>query len=393
MSILLPAWTTKTKNLDPRYEQFARLSIALIIILVIGVTIWIPIGISIFSDPLSERFVYISALTIYITCAIAYACLWKARVQSSMLVLASGISIAVSLVLCITGLVQSGAVLLVYSLPMIVAGLTWGRRGLIVFGLLIVLFIAGLTYTHQLPNIFWRDSLDSPVAIVLTFALALFLINSFLDQFHSNLRSMLQKALQQEANLNELRDSLEQIVEERTSTLSAALTDMQAREQTLKQTLDELERTQQAVEALSAPILPILPRVLVLPLIGTITQERLKLVRQSVLAATHKRKARLVILDLTGLSMLDTKLALGLIETSKAARLLGAQVALVGIQPKLAHTLTALEIDFHDLQIYADLASAIESMLSGTTQQKPISLLQATSVSRTRPDPTRMEKL
>lgn len=381
MSILLPAWSAESTSLDPRYKQFARLSVALIIILVVGVTIWIPIGLSIFSDPFSERFVYLSAITIYTTCAIAYACLWKRRVQSGILILASGITIAISLVLCITGLIQSGAVLLVYSLPMIVVGLTWGGRGLSLFGLTIVLFVAALTYAHQLPEIVWRDSLDSPAAIMMTFALALFLINSFLDQFHHNLRSMFQTVRQQETHLNKLRDSLETIVEERTASLSSALTDMQAREQALKQTVDELERTQQAVEALSAPILPILPRVLVLPLIGNISQERLKLVRQSVLRATHQRRARSVILDLTALTVLDSQLALGLIETSKAARLLGAQVALVGIQPEVAQTLTALQINFADLQVYSDLASAIESLLSHSKQQSTNKLFQDTSSS------------
>jgi rsbT co-antagonist protein RsbR len=376
MSIVSPPREDNLQSLDLRTEQFGRISMAMIIILVIGVSIWIPIGLTTFYDPISERIVFLSALIIYTSSAIAYICLRIRRVQTSVLVLATGIIGAISSVLFITGLIQSGAVLLVYSLPMIVVGLTWGRRGLSFFGLIIILIVALLTYAHERQIGVWRDSLDSPIAILMTFALALFLIVSILDQFQHNLRMMLKRTLQQEVRLDHLRNSLEQIVEERTSTLRSALERMQARELALKETVEELERTQKSVEALSAPILPILPRVLVLPIIGNLSPERAQLVSKNVLRATYERRARAVILDITGLPVLDTELAQKLIATSKAAQLLGTRVALVGIQPEVAQTLTALQIDFRDLQIYADLESAIENMLAKSRKSKQIILSQ-----------------
>lgn len=348
----------------------------MIIILVIGVTIWIPIGLTTFSHPISERVVFLSALIIYTSSGIAYLCLHNKRIQASILILTTGIIGAISSVLFVTGLIESGAVLLVYSLPMIVVGLTWGRRGLGFFGLLVILIVAGLTYAHESQLGVWRDSLDSPLAILMTFALALFLIVSILDQYQHNLRIMLNKTLQQETSLNSLRNSLEEIVEERTATLRSALASMQAREKALKETVEELERTQKSVEALSAPILPVLPRVLVLPIIGNLSPERAQLVSKNVLQATYERRARAVILDITGLPVLDTELAQKLIATSKAAQLLGTRVALVGIQPEVAQTLTALQIDFRDLQIYADLESAIENMLAKSRKSKQIILSQ-----------------
>jgi rsbT co-antagonist protein RsbR len=146
-----------------------------------------------------------------------------------------------------------------------------------------------------------------------------------------------------------------------TAALSEALGAVAERETALTATLAELRASEAAVQELSAPILPILPGVLVAPLIGAMDSDRAALFARNLLGAIERQGARRVIFDITGVPVVDTNVAATLLQAAAAAGLLGARVALVGIRPEVAQTLVALGVGFEAMTPYADLQEAVRA--------------------------------
>jgi rsbT co-antagonist protein RsbR len=137
--------------------------------------------------------------------------------------------------------------------------------------------------------------------------------------------------------------------------LHTALAEVEERAATQAQLLDEISQQQSTIRELSVPLLPINAKTLLLPLIGALDTQRLEAMREFTLEALHRSAARLLILDVTGVATLDTQVARELLDLGQMARLLGVEVAMVGIRAEVAQTLTALNIDMAGLHIYRDL--------------------------------------
>jgi rsbT co-antagonist protein RsbR len=144
----------------------------------------------------------------------------------------------------------------------------------------------------------------------------------------------------------------------------------QRRAAELQQTLAELRRStdtrdqlQAAVQALACPVVPILDGVLVMPLIGAIDAERADHLMQTLLTAVEQRRARFVILDVTGVPLIDTQVARGLLRAADSVRLLGAQTILVGVRPEFAQTIVELGLSFGGLVTQVDLQEGFNYVL------------------------------
>jgi anti-anti-sigma factor len=123
---------------------------------------------------------------------------------------------------------------------------------------------------------------------------------------------------------------------------------------------DEMLRAQDVLLAeLSTPLLRISEGSLVLPLIGAIDSSRAQRVVESLLNAVDAQRAELVILDITGVPVVDTQVANVLLQCARAVRLLGASMILTGIRPDVAQTIVALGIDLSDIITRADLREGI----------------------------------
>ena len=145
------------------------------------------------------------------------------------------------------------------------------------------------------------------------------------------------------------------------------ITDQRRAEQLRRQSelQDELLRAQEALlSELSTPILRISAQTLVLPLIGAIDSSRAQRVVESLLEAISAQAASLVILDITGVPVVDTQVANVLLQCGRAVRLLGARMLLTGIRPDVAQTIVALGIDLGDIVTRADLQDGIRYALS-----------------------------
>jgi anti-anti-sigma regulatory factor len=113
------------------------------------------------------------------------------------------------------------------------------------------------------------------------------------------------------------------------------------------------------IQQLSTPVMPVHRKILVLPLIGAVDDERARRITERVLAETSQRQARIVIIDVTGLAHCDAGILASLTSVVRAVQLLGARAVLVGIQPELATALAGFDLD-RTLVTLADLQSAIE---------------------------------
>ena len=135
-----------------------------------------------------------------------------------------------------------------------------------------------------------------------------------------------------------------QRLEQRAAELSAA----NARQQELITVINEL----------SSPVVPIVAGVLVLPLVGAMDSQRATRFLETLLEAISARQAEVVLIDISGVPVVDTGVAFHLTQAARATRLLGAEAVLSGITAPVAQTLIGLGVDLNDLRTFADLQSA-----------------------------------
>jgi rsbT co-antagonist protein RsbR len=125
----------------------------------------------------------------------------------------------------------------------------------------------------------------------------------------------------------------------------------------------DLDAERDALRELSTPLIPISDEVVIMPLIGTIDSQRAQQVMEALLEGVAQHQASLVILDITGVSVVDTQVAQAFIQAAQAVRLLGAQVMLTGIQPQIAQTLVHLGVDLSGIITHGSLQAGIAAAL------------------------------
>lgn len=118
------------------------------------------------------------------------------------------------------------------------------------------------------------------------------------------------------------------------------------------------------IQALSVPVLPLLDGVLVLPVMGSVDDDRLQTMKKSLLHAVHAQHARVAILDITGLAVLDGAILARLLEIVRAVELLGARVLLAGVSAEVAQTIVENQLYVADLRSFSTLRDALESVLT-----------------------------
>jgi rsbT co-antagonist protein RsbR len=113
------------------------------------------------------------------------------------------------------------------------------------------------------------------------------------------------------------------------------------------------------IRELSSPIIPVYEGILVLPLVGSVDSRRATEVTERLLEAISAQQAEIVIIDITGVPVIDTSTANHLLMTTRAANLLGSRVVLVGIGAEIAQTIVHIGIELHGLVTLANLQAGI----------------------------------
>ena len=131
--------------------------------------------------------------------------------------------------------------------------------------------------------------------------------------------------------------------------------------------LAELTVQEQArrILEMSIPLIPIRDDVVVMPLIGAIDGPRAQQILGSLLAGLSERKARVAILDITGVSEMDTHVASVLVRAARAVQLLGARIVLTGVRPEVATILVQLDIQWGGIVVRGTLQSGIAYATGG----------------------------
>jgi len=128
---------------------------------------------------------------------------------------------------------------------------------------------------------------------------------------------------------------------------------------TVSQQREQEEQFNNTISELSTPIIPVHESVLILPLIGAISSRRASEITERLLEAIAANQAEIVIIDITGVPIIDTRTANHLLMTTRAANLLGSEIVLVGVGAEIAQTIVHLGVELHGLVTLANLQSGI----------------------------------
>jgi rsbT co-antagonist protein RsbR len=134
----------------------------------------------------------------------------------------------------------------------------------------------------------------------------------------------------------------------------------------LEQKLETIEQQQAAIRELSAPIIDVWDDVLTLPLVGLIDTKRAVDMTDKLLHRVVEVRAKWVLLDLTGVSVVDSMTADHLIKLAKAVQLIGCRCIVTGIGPGIAQTLVALGVSLGDLRPMRSLKQGLKYCISAS---------------------------
>jgi len=304
------------------------------------------------------------AVLIMLASLAGVAALRRGYFRLAVLVPSAGLIVAVFFVTVIYGYPAATPFLPVMFIPVILTGLLIETRPLLLIAAASALITAAIFLVNPVIAPFTtmvQPPGDLTIVAVALFLLVLFVVTTIIALFGPVLRQSLIAALARERELEQLRDSLEATVNERTAGLQEALRTVEQREAQLQQALADLQASQATIRELSAPVLPVLPGVLIAPLVGAIDESRATVFVANVLRAVERERAQQVIFDVTGVPLIDTQVARMILQAADAVRLLGAQVILVGIRPEVAQTVVGLGVAL-DMKTYADLQQAIHAL-------------------------------
>lgn len=125
-----------------------------------------------------------------------------------------------------------------------------------------------------------------------------------------------------------------------------------------------------ALQELSTPLIPISDDVVIMPLVSSIDSRRAQQVMEALLEGVAHYQADTVILDITGVRVVDTQVANAFLRAAQAVQLLGARVILTGIQPEIAQTIVQLGADMSGIATHGSLQSGIATVLDQHNQHK-----------------------
>lgn len=164
-------------------------------------------------------------------------------------------------------------------------------------------------------------------------------------------RSLFAKYQGDFALLNRVLDAYEPAANRIANTVAVGF--VQERERIIRQ-------QQEAIRELSTPVLQVRERLLILPIIGLIDPQRARQLTEQLLQAIRANRAKVVVMDITGVPSIDSNVANYLVQTVEASRLMGANVIVTGLSPEIAQTLVVIGVDLGKMETVGDLQGGIE---------------------------------
>lgn len=190
------------------------------------------------------------------------------------------------------------------------------------------------------------------------------------DEFDSCL-TLLQRSTDVRDEFSELETAFSIFVRELAEAkreLNRALVQAEAVNRELEGKLETIEMQQAAIRELSTPIIEVWAGVLCLPVVGVVDSQRSAEMTETLLETIVAKQARMAIVDITGIDVMDTKTADHFIKMARAVRLLGAECIVSGINPGIAQTLTHIGVDLTGVRTLRSLRDALQLYLRETEQ-------------------------
>src|SRR5258705_13641566 len=164
-------------------------------------------------------------------------------------------------------------------------------------------------------------------------------------------RSLFKKYQADFALLNAVLDAYEPAANRIANTVAVGF--VQERERIIRQ-------QQEAIRELSTPVLQVRDRLLILPIIGVIDPQRARQLTEQLLRGIRSNRAKVVVVDITGVPSVDATVANHLVQTVDASRLMGANVIVTGLSAEIAQTLVTIGVDLGKINAVGDLQGGIE---------------------------------
>src|SRR5579864_8932395 len=164
-------------------------------------------------------------------------------------------------------------------------------------------------------------------------------------------RSLFKKYQADFSLLNRVLDAYEPAANRIANTVGVGF--VQERERIIRQ-------QQEAIRELSTPVLQVRERLLILPIIGIIDPQRARQLTEQLLRGIRSNRAKVVVIDITGVPSVDSTVANHLVQTVDASRLMGATVIVTGLSPEIAQTLVTVGVELTKMKTVGDLQGGIE---------------------------------
>lgn len=269
------------------------------------------------------------------------------------------------------GLKGDGRVFML-TLPVLAALLLGRKAGLAALGIALVTLAgfaaaygAGLLTIPFEDQVVANDLLSWASATMAWLVMGVVVVLS-LNYMLARLTSTLEESRRLTQELEESRATLESQVAERTQALAGQTQSLATQAQELNELVETQRRLLTTIRDMSTPVVPLQEGVIVMPLVGMIDAERAQQVMAALLAGVESQRARVVLLDITGVPVVDEGVAHCLIQAMRAAQLLGAEPILVGLRPEVAQTIVTLGVDLRGLTTCGDLQQGLELAVQHT---------------------------
>src|SRR5829696_8542516 len=164
-------------------------------------------------------------------------------------------------------------------------------------------------------------------------------------------RSLFEKYQKDFELLNRVLDAYEPAANRIANTVAVSF--VQERERVIRQ-------QQEAIRELSTPVLQVRERLVILPIIGVLDSQRAQQLTDQLLRGIRTHRARVVVIDITGVPDVDSEVANHLVQAVDASRLMGASVIITGLSSDIALTLVTIGLDLSKVNAVGDLQGGIE---------------------------------
>lgn len=165
-------------------------------------------------------------------------------------------------------------------------------------------------------------------------------------------RSLFEKYHRDFSLLNRVLDAYEPAANRIANTVAVSF--VEERERVIRQQQD-------AIRELSTPVLQVRERLLILPIIGVLDDQRARQLTEQLLRGIRTHRAKVVVIDITGVPDVDASVANHLVQTVDASRLMGASVIITGLSADIAQTLVTIGVDLSKMNTVGDLQGGIEA--------------------------------